>query len=296
MPELPEVESVRRSLIPMVAGREIVRVEVHRRDVIIAPGDPPGGFSRQRSDVRRKPKRLNAADLLTGQTIRGVVRHGKQLVIQTDGHLGSRAMIIQLGMTGHVQVLCRGQKADGLSHVHVTWRLPDGRMVFDDARRFGGVRLFASAAALKEHLAALGPDALSIEGAELRAALAKADRPIKACLLDQAVLAGVGNIYADEALFLANIAPAQRASSLSPADVDRLAAQTRRVLEDAVLAGGSSIRDYADAQGNAGAYQLAHKVYGRAGEPCVICGSVLSAGVMAQRTTVWCPRCQPART
>jgi len=249
-----------------------------------------GGFSRQRS--RHRPVRLRPGDLLQGASVSDIVRRGKQLaIIADDGH----ALGVQLGMTGHLGLIGPGGRAPE-QHVHAVWRFDDGsRMYFEDARRFGSLRVFRSAADLDAHWSALGRDALTIEGDELAAALRDSDRPIKAALLDQAVLAGVGNIYADEALFMARIHPGRRAHRISVEEYQTLAAAIRSLLSKAVAAGGSTVRDYADADGRPGSFQLAHAVYGRAGLPCPSCSKSLRATLLAQRTTVWCPRCQPLR-
>jgi formamidopyrimidine-DNA glycosylase len=138
----------------------------------------------------------------------------------------------------------------------------------------------------------LGPDALEVSGERLFERTRGSARAIKAGLLDQRVLAGVGNIYADESLFLAGIAPRRRAERLSREQCERLAACVRGVLAVAIEAGGSTLRDYVDADGRAGASQFAHRVYGRGGQACVACGRVLRSAVVGQRTTVWCGGCQ----
>ena len=297
MPELPEVESIRLSLLPRLVGRRVVGAVLHRRDVLVAPGDPYGGFARQRGAGRGKvrPNRVSKAELLEGAVVTRIERRGKQLaIIAESATLGREiALGVQFGMSGQLFHRAAGQRVADASHIHAEWRLKDGgRLVFRDPRRFGGLRSFPSLEALQEHWAALGADALHIGGEELAAALKGSGRAIKAALLDQSVAAGVGNIYADEALFAAQIAPARRAADLTRAECVRLAETIREVLANAIEAGGSTLRDYVDADGNPGSFQLAHKVYGRAGEACVACGAELSSTVLAQRMTVWCSRCQ----
>lgn len=283
MPELPEVETLRRSLEPDLLGRTILRATVRRRDMLVAPGDPPGGFSRSRSE--QSPVPLRAGWMLEGMNINALMRRGKQLAIEC----GQAAIVIQLGMTGSACVV--DAEADAPAHTHVLWRLENGRsLAFSDPRRFGCVRLLPDGT--RALWAALGPDALSVRGSALAARLVRTARPIKAALLDQAVVAGVGNIYADEALFAARIPPALRADRLDAASSRVLAREIRRILRAAIERGGSTIRDYRDASGNAGGYQLVHKVYGRGGEPCRRCRTALAQSQVAQRTTVWCPRCQ----
>jgi formamidopyrimidine-DNA glycosylase len=266
---------------------------LHRRDVLIAPGDPAGGFARQRTRRGRKAKDAAAfapADLLEGAIIADTRRRGKQLAIIGDS---GRVLVVQLGMTGHLEF---APDADGndLPHTHAEWLLDENsRLVFRDARRFGSLRIFRSIADLEAHWRSLGPDALTIKPTQLAVALVNSRRPVKAALLDQSLLAGVGNIYADEALFRAGIHPAAGTSGLTRAQTDRLTSAIRAVLRSAIRAGGSTLRDYADSNGRPGSYKAAHRVYGRGGLPCTICGGTLSSTVLAQRTTVWCPTCQP---
>jgi formamidopyrimidine-DNA glycosylase len=302
VPELPEVESVRRSLEPWVLGRRVLDAALHRRDVLVAPGDPPGGFSRQRGRGGRReprPAPVGPGDLLGGTTVTAILRRGKQLAIvaRADAkHAGGpeRVLGVQLGMTGLLEFVPAGRERPR-AHVHAEWAFEHGTMVFSDARRFGGLRALPTREALDAHWAALGPDALTISPVDLAEGLRGSRRAVKAALLDQGVLAGVGNIYADEALFLAGLPPGKLAARLRPDEVVRLATAIRTVLGEAVGAGGSTLRDFLDASGSPGSYQDRHRVYGRGGRPCPSCGTTLKQALLAQRTTVWCPRCQPAR-
>jgi formamidopyrimidine-DNA glycosylase len=296
MPELPEVEHTRRTLEPHLVGRTVVAARLLRRDIAVAPGDPPGGFSRSRTRRHDAPRRLTRADLLAGERIARLDRRGKQLAIVADS---GRALLVHLGMTGHLAWRPPGDRAPAPPHVHATWTLADargrdaGRLIFRDPRRFGGLWILRSPEDLAARWAALGPDALTITPHDLAARLAATRRPIKAALLDQSTIAGVGNIYADESLFLARIHPATPADRLTADQVAALAAAIRQVLHESLDAGGSTLRDYLDATGRAGAYQDAHRVYGRAGLPCPACGTTLLALRLGQRTTVACPSCQP---
>jgi len=294
MPELPEVETVRRSVEAHLLGRVVRLARLLRRDVLVAPGDPAGGFSRQRGTRRSAtPVSITPADLLEGATIARVQRLGKQIaIIGVDRSGAERALGVQLGMTGHLEV---GRGEPATTHVHAVWTLDVGVLAFSDPRRFGSLRVFRTMSELEEHLRPLGPDALSIDPEALAQRLAGARRPIKAALLDQSVLAGVGNIYADEALFLSGIHPEARADRLSGDRISTLAASIRRVMSDALLAGGSTIRDYRSGTGEPGTYQAAHRVYGKAGHPCPACGELLRGSRVAQRATVYCSRCQPRR-
>ncbi|MDX9911669.1 MAG: bifunctional DNA-formamidopyrimidine glycosylase/DNA-(apurinic or apyrimidinic site) lyase [Phycisphaerales bacterium] len=298
MPELPEVETLRRSLEPALLGARVDRVLIFRRDVIVTSDDPPGGFSRQRTSHRPAPLELRT--LLEGATIDALLRHGKEIAISTrDG----RALRVHLGMTGQLRTRAHANTQrttpdePPAPHEHVRWTLRRAgerpvQLSFIDPRRFGGVWTSPTRDDLLARWAALGPDAVSITPSDLAKRLSRSRRPIKAALLDQGVLAGVGNIYADEALFIARIAPRRLASRLTPREINALADAIRQTLAQAIQARGSTLRDFADAEGNAGYAQLAHAVYGRGGEPCVRCGARLRSAVIAQRTTVWCPACQ----
>jgi formamidopyrimidine-DNA glycosylase len=182
-------------------------------------------------------------------------------------------------------------------HTHAIWSLElaaraRATLWFRDPRRFGGLWTFPSMVEVRARWTSLGPDALTISGQELASAIADSRRAIKAALLDQGVLAGVGNIYADEALFRAGIRPAKFASRLTRDQSERLAGAIRDVLAESIQSGGSTLRDYRDAAGQAGSFQSRHRVYGRGGEPCPACGTRLTQTTIAQRTTVYCRRCQ----
>ena len=292
MPELPEVERVRQSIEEVVSGATVNRATLHRRDVLVIPGDPEGGFSRNRT--RYRPKRASPAHLLQGLTLRGAHRRGKQLALVSSK---GPAVIVHLGMTGQVRRVAEGARLPQTDHIHATWRLTaaDGsrwRLVFRDPRRFGGLWHVPDSASLTERWSALGPDALTLTPTALAEVCRGAKRAVKAVLLDQRAVAGVGNIYADEACFAAGIDPHRTATTLTPHEIESLAAEVRRILADAIERGGSTLRDYVDAEGTQGGAQLVHRVYARAGLPCTQCGGVLSTDRLAQRATVWCPRCQ----
>lgn len=289
MPELPEVETVRRALDARITGRTVIGCTLRRRDVLAVPGDPPGGFSR--SPARTSPRRARRTHLLLGGRLTPPMRHGKQLALGSED---GRRLVVHLGMTGQLLHASRGRRLPVTDHQHATIRLDDGsRLVFRDPRRFGGLWALGSAEALVERWGALGPDALTLTEHQLADRLAGAHRPIKAVLLDQSKIAGIGNIYADESLFEAGIHPDRRAASLTGGDIAALAAAIRGTLKAAVAAGGSTIRDYTDPMSAAGEYQRAHRVYGRAGLPCRRCGAELRRTLVAQRTTVYCVACQP---
>jgi formamidopyrimidine-DNA glycosylase len=275
MPELPEVEAVRRGLFPVV-GRAIVRVEVLRRDVI--------------EGVPSAKTTIDPAWLLAGSSVDRLERRGKQLaVVGASG----RVVVVQLGMSGQVRTLA-ARPGTLPTHTHVIWTYADGSVtIFRDPRRFGGLTLVDTEDALRaSHWADLGPDALDVEAGHLAQTAGRSARALKAILLDQRVLAGVGNIYADEALFRSRLAPRRMGRGVRPTEWDRLAQAVREVLRAAVDAGGSTVRDYVRPDGSPGAATLDHAVYGRGGLPCVACGTPLRKATLAQRTTVWCPRCQ----
>lgn len=283
MPELPEVERVRLTLVPRLAGRRIAAVTLRRRDIwTAAPAFPPRPAA---AAIHRQ--------LLAGAVIDRLERRGKQLaLIAEDG----RVLLVHLGMSGRLTFIAGPPPARD-RHVHAWWTVSDGpttagELRFRDPRRFGGLWSLPSAAALAERWSKLGPDALEADGPHLARSLQRSRRPVKAALLDQEIIAGVGNIYADEALFGAGIDPRARCDRLRAGDWARLAGQIRAVLRAAIAAGGSTLRDYVDGDGSPGQGRDTHRVYGRAGKPCMTCGKPLQRAVVAQRTTVFCAHCQ----
>ena len=286
MPELPEVEIIRQTLDAELVGRTVTRVRVRTRSMVSLPGDPPSGFMRSRKQAR--PVRMNARLLLHGSTITQTHRHGKQLALVCDTGL---AVCIQLGMTGSMRL----EPGETLPHTHIVWSIDDGRALrFVDPRRFGLVSGYPSLETLRsERWSRLGPDALTVSPKALSEACTGCTRVIKAVLLDQSLIAGVGNIYADEALFQARVHPGSPAGLLDRVEVSALARAIRRTLHRALDAGGSTIRDYRTPGGGTGAYQRQHLVYARAHQPCQTCAANLMTAQIAQRTTVFCPRCQP---
>lgn len=292
MPELPEVEHLRRSLDPVLVGARLHAVTVRRRSVITCDALDGRGLS---------PARRLSDALLAHRTIVATHRRGKQMALEADD---GRVLVVQLGMTGSMTIEAaappRGMDA---KHRHVLWDFspasPAGarwRLAFRDPRRFGGLTAYPDLASLHESWEALGPDALAITATDLVAALARTRRPIKAALLDQALIAGVGNIYADEGLFAAGIHPLQAAASIGAGKVAELARHLRRILGHAVEQGGSTLRDYRDAYGRPGDAVQTHAVYGHAGEPCPRCGVPLEGIRLHARATVFCPRCQDLST
>lgn len=281
MPELPEVEHLKRSLQPLLVGSYIERVRVARRDVI------------QFSDTQVSTGSTNKA-LLSGTRIAELDRRGKQLAVLSNA---GRLLCIHLGMSGQLVYVPDGGMLKHTSHIHCSWRIRSGASTgwlhFRDPRRFGGIRTFAShEVLLKLRWATLGPDALTIAAKQLAGSLSRTARPIKAALLDQAVLAGVGNIYADESLYAARIHPCSISCALPAASVTALARAVRSTLRRAIRAGGSTLRDYTDGNGEQGWFTVQLRAYGRAGQPCSSCGKAMHQLQVAQRTTTICPHCQ----
>lgn len=279
MPELPEVEQTRLSLLP-IRGKTIASVSIFRADICES-------FSGSGA-----PLKYSNHCLLHGATIASLVRRGKQLALIASD---SRALCIQLGMSGNVRLLAqRIPRAEFPKHTHAAWTFEDdSQLLFIDPRRFGGLSTYPTFDALEKYRwTTLGPDALTISARDLAQACADSRRPIKALLLDQAALAGVGNIYADESLFRARIHPRQSAHILDQKRLTNLASAIRHILAHAIQAGGSTLRDYTDSSGTKGKAQLLHAVYGRPNEPCVRCGRTLKLVRLAQRATVFCPTCQ----
>jgi formamidopyrimidine-DNA glycosylase len=266
VPELPEVETTRRQLAPLLVGRTIVRVRASRASYFFLT--PPARLARA----------------LTGRRVDELVRLGKYLVAHLDD--GAR-VLMHLGMTGQIGTLGWDR------HTHLALSFGDGRpeIAFRDARRFGKVQLLPPGAT-SPRLDRLGPDALAVTGPALFAATRRRRVAVKGLLLDQSVIAGVGNIYADEALFLARIRPARRAAHVTRAECDALAQALRRVLQDGIAAGGSTISDFVSPYGSEGRYQDHHRVYGREGAPCGVCRARVRRLVLGQRSAHYCPRCQ----
>jgi formamidopyrimidine-DNA glycosylase len=271
MPELPEVEIIARRLDSALRGAEVERVRVLKRDVVKSPASSLGRH-------------------LEGATVTSVGRHGKRLLwhLRPDGRLA-----FHLGMTGNVLLSGRADPIADHTHVVIRFRGRDREVRFRDPRRFGGIWFEGRSGADRSgrFSAPLGPDALDLRLTAFRRVLDRRKR-IKALLLDQSAIAGLGNIYCDEVLFLAGVHPLALAGDLDDSRVRTLHRGLRRVLRDAIEAGGSSLRDYRNADGETGSYQARHRVYGREGEPCRRCRTKIRRIVTASRSTFFCPRCQ----
>jgi len=263
MPELPEVETIARTLKPCVTGRRMLDAHFHSR--LVLSGDPKA-----------------TAAAIRGRTIVRLERRGKFLLFDLDGVW----LVIHLGMTG--KLLWNGSAGP---HTRAIFELDAGRLLYDDIRQFGRIE---AARKIPRRVARLGPDPLAIPASEFAARLWERRRQIKPLLLDQTFLAGLGNIYTDEALHRAGIHPRAAADHLSAKRASRLYEAIQEVLSEAISAGGSSISDYVDGNGRAGSFQLQHRVHGKAGEPCPACGAEIRRIVIAQRGTHYCPKCQRA--
>lgn len=281
MPELPEVEHLRRTLLPQLVGARISSFELRRADML-----------REGSAATVKA--------FSGATVTALERLGKQLLVATNGP----ALIVQLGMSGSLFV---PEPSDEPSdeflsprkHLHATLhaehaaRRRSFEVRFHDPRRFGALRAFDSRAeAIEARWSTLGPDALTIDPRELAERLRGRRGGLKASLLDQQIVAGLGNIYVDELLHAQRLHPACPACTLRSAEIERLAVAMRELLQSAIDVGGSTVRDYRDASGRPGEFVSRHRVYGRAGQPCLGCGARLRSLVAGGRTTVFCPTCQ----
>ena len=261
MPELPEVETVVRSIEPYIIGRTILHARVSSRRVT------RGDFDTTESG-------------LAGATIRRIRRLGKQIFIDLDRGV----LYIHLGMTGKLLWNPPPSK-----YARALLELDNGVLVFDDIRQFGRFEYFET---VPDQLSQRGPDALLVEFDTFYARLKQRRGSIKALLLNQSFLSGVGNIYADELLFAARVHPRAKVERLSRQRARLIHQHMIETLRLAVELRGSSISDYVDAEGASGEFQDRHRVYGRAGEPCLICATPIRRAIVAQRGTHYCPRCQ----
>ena len=270
MPELPEVETTRRGLEPHLTGRRIARVAVRHR----------GLRWKVRADLPR---------LLIGRTIRRLDRRSKYLLIECDGGW----LIVHLGMSGSLRVVPADLPPG--KHDHIDIVLDSGKALrLTDPRRFGAVLWCEGDVAQHELLRGLGPEPLGSEfdGGYLYRATRRRSAAIKLVIMDSHVVVGVGNIYASEALFRAGIKPQLAANRLSKPRGEKLVQAIRQTLREAIKKGGSSLRDFVGSDGEPGYFQQHYFVYGRAGEPCRVCGSTIRQVKQGQRSSFYCPACQ----
>jgi formamidopyrimidine-DNA glycosylase len=271
MPELPEVETIARGLHQRVAGDIIESVWL---------GSKP------------EPLKSSAAEIvaaLESKKIAGVRRVGKHIVVDLAPNPGSNPSpaaqwIVHLGMTGSMLVCSPDRERQ--KHTHAVISLASGRELrFVDPRRFGRLSVITN-------FEAPGREPLQVSAEDFARLFRGRKTPIKSALLNQKILSGVGNIYADEALFRAKVRPRRRAASLTHAELALLHKGLRRVLQEAIRLGGSSVSDYVDADGEEGFFQLRHRVYGREGKPCLVCKTPIKRVVIGGRSSHYCPRCQ----
>jgi len=262
VPELPEVETVLRSIAP-IRGQRILNAEF-RNLRILRGGDPD---------------RLSAR--LRGRRVTGIVRHGKFIVAALEDR---GFLTIHLGMTGRLLLGAATGK-----HTHAILTFERHTLLFDDSRQFGSIEFTER---FPPRVARLGPEPLEIAFDDFAQALLRHKTRIKSLLLNQTFLRGIGNIYADEALFRAAIHPLALSHRIRGGRARSLHDAIVAVLTEAIAAGGSSISDYVDAQGRQGFFQISHRVYQRAGEPCTVCGTPIRRILVGQRGSHFCPRCQ----
>ena len=268
MPELPEVETVVRDLRPLLVGQRIRA---------ITPG----------AGKLRRPWQPAWEAGLIGQRFEALHRRGKWIL----AHVGDSALLIHLGMTGQLTV--QGPDVELANHVHLRFLLGAGELRFRDIRRFGSIEWYATPGEVHALLdTKLGPEPFATQPAPFATAIRSSARPLKAILLDQAVVAGVGNIYADEALFRARLHPRTLGKDVSEPKCELLRMAIIAVITKAIESRGSTIRDYVGGSGLRGGFQHEFCVYGRTGEPCVVCGTSISREVVAGRSSHTCPQCQ----
>ena len=273
MPELPEVETIAAGLRAVIAGRTI-------RDA--------------RCLLPKLLRETRPDDLapLAGSRISGVRRRGKILIIEAE----SRALLVHLKMTGRFLWVRADEPLDDHTHFILAFDDAAEELRFRDVRKFGFLRCLPSGEVdACDEVARLGPEPLEIGPEEFAARLAARKGRLKSVLLDQRVLAGVGNIYADESLHAAGLHPLTAAARLAPGESRRLRSALRRILKAAIAAGGSSIRDYRGVGGEIGGFQTRHRVYGREGKACRRCGGTIRRIVVGGRSTFYCPKCQPEK-
>src|SRR6267142_1727490 len=274
MPELPEVETVVRTLAPHLVGQRITSIRHLRSDIV-------------------EPRNIDLPHLLKNRRVTAIQRRGKKILIRLDS---DAILCIHLGMTGRLTI--ESSETPIKPHTHLIADLSPianrksqiaNQLRFRDPRRFGGIWWLCNGEA---HDTNLGPEPLTIRPAQLVQRLSKTRRAIKTALLDQRLVAGIGNIYADESLFHIYIPPTTPANRLTLEQVFRLNRSIKLILRRAINHRGSSLRDYVDADGEEGGFQLLHRVYGREGEPCVRCKTPIKRIVLGGRSTHFCPHCQ----
>lgn len=297
MPELPEVESLRRALAKRVVGQRIKKASVFKPKLVSGKGNVRTASAHKKLEFIRG---------LTGEKISAVERRAKNLIFR---FVSGKILLVHLKMSGQFVYKEKGKKqiTGGHpieisetelpnKHTHVIFILDRGTLFYDDTRMFGYLLYYPDAAAFEKenHFANLGPEPLSPEFTEehLYKSLQGKKGVLKSVLMNQGVVVGLGNIYADEAAFAAGVRPTRKADTLTRAEVKKLYAAIKRILPRAIKLGGSSVATYRLLDESRGNYAREHKVYGRAGKKCVKCDGKLEKITLAGRTTVYCPRCQ----
>ena len=271
MPELPEVETVRRGIAPHLTGQIVTEVVV-------------------RQPRLRWPVPAELAAQLPGQTIRRVERRAKYLLLRTD----AGTVILHLGMTGRLRLLSADTPLQ--KHDHADLILASGHCLrFNDSRRFGALLWTTELPEQHPLLQALGPEPFDVtfSGAYLRQRAQGRTPAIKTFIMDNHIVVGVGNIYANEALFAAGISPLRPASQVAQVESERLVVAIREILAEAIQQGGTTLRDFIGGDGESGYFQQSLRVYDRCGLPCAACGQPIQRCRIGQRATYYCPRCQP---
>jgi formamidopyrimidine-DNA glycosylase len=267
VPELPEVQTVVNTLAPRVTGKRIRHVTLLRPDML-------------------KPAGLRLRSRLLGRQITSIERRAKRIVFTLDH---ADRFYIHLGMSGRLTLVNVSQELQKHTHLRIGISQKH-ELRFRDPRRFGCIVWLGD----NEHDGSLGPEPMALRSKGLAGRLARTNRAIKTALLDQKLIAGLGNIYVDESLFEAGIHPATAANRLSAEQTSRLCRSIHSVLKRAIQKRGSSLRDFVDAKGRKGGFQKLHRVYGRGGRPCVRCGTSIQRIVLGGRSTHYCPACQCA--
>jgi formamidopyrimidine-DNA glycosylase len=288
MPELPEVETIAQGLQKTIVGKRIQDIRT------ICP------------DVVKQPFRIFRKELLR-RKIKGVRRRGKYLLMDLSG---GKTLLVHLGMTGNfLFAQCylpqtrrsrwkkdKVEQLDKHDHVVIGFTYGGKQLRYNDQRKFGKMRVFDTVEDRNvPELSRLGPEALEVSPSEFVSVFKGRKIKIKSALLNQHIIAGLGNIYADESLFQARINPAQITNTISERKLRNLHRATKRVLRKAIRAGGSSVDNYLNVEGEIGSFQLQHKVYGREGEPCKKCGAKIKRIKIGQRSSYFCPRCQTSK-
>ena len=265
MPELPEVETIKRDLEKAILGKRFVGIKVHNAAVIKEPG------------IEKFKKEL------TGATVKKILRRAKVLILELSN---GKSLVIHLKMTGQLVYPGNGEKS------RVSFRLDNGKLLdFNDQRLFAELRVLDDWRSLK-FIKGLGPEPFKITLEKFKEMLSKKKTKIKPLLMDQAFISGIGNLYAAEALFSAGVNPGRSAQDLTEREKEILFQEIKKVLEEAIRYGGSSVDDYVRLSGEQGNYVKLHKVYGREGKPCLICQTPIKRVNLGGRGTYLCPRCQ----